>query len=82
MSHSEVRLFEMQTESKWALAAGQIWHTGIATVEILRLGKRLIHYRVTKRLGQRMVSAQISPIQAMESYLRENSAKLIGTGTA
>ena len=72
----------MKTESKWALAAGQIWHTGVASIEILRLGKRLIHYRITKHLGQRRVSAQISAIAAMETYLRGNGAKLVDLSPA
>ncbi len=77
MPQSKVSLSKMQRESKWALAAGQIWHTGVASIEILTLGKRLIHYRITKDLGRKWASAQISAIQAMVNYLRHNDAKLI-----
>lgn len=69
----------MKTENKWGLAAGQIWHTGIASIEILQLGKRLIHYRITKQLGHRRVSAQLSAVEAMQEYLRDTGARLIGS---
>ncbi len=59
------------------LATGQVWKTTAADIEILRLGKRLIHYRITKQLGHRRMSAQISGIRAMEDYLRTNKATLV-----
>lgn len=58
------------------LAKGQIWKTRAADIEILALGRRLIHYKVTKQLGQKEVSAQISGIEAMENYLKSNAARL------
>lgn len=62
---------------KSRLAKGQVWRTRIAQVEIVGLGKRLIHYRITKHLGHKTISAQISAIQALENYLRNNQALLI-----
>ena len=67
----------MKTHSQRPLAKGQIWKTGAADIEIVALGKRLIHYRITKQLGVRRVSSQISGIQAMENYLKRNAARLI-----
>lgn len=61
------------------LATGQVWKTIAARIEILRLGKRLIHYRITKQLGQKRVSAQISGIDAMGKYLQANKARLVET---
>jgi len=58
------------------LAKGQVWKTRAAAIEILALGRRLIHYRITRELGQREVSAQISGIEAMEKYLKSNAARL------
>jgi hypothetical protein len=58
------------------LAKGQIWKTRAADIEILALGRRLIHYKVTRQLGQKEVSAQISGIEAMENYLKSNAARL------
>ena len=58
------------------LAKGQVWKTRAADIEILALGRRLIHYKITRQLGQKEVSAQISGIEAMANYLRSNSAQL------
>jgi hypothetical protein len=59
------------------LATGQIWKTKAADIEILGLGKRLIHYRITKQLGQKRVSAQLCGIDALANYLRTNTARLV-----
>jgi hypothetical protein len=66
----------MKTHVNRPLATGQIWKTRAADIEILKLGKRLIHYRITKQLGQKRVSAQISGVDAMTNYLRANTARL------
>ena len=58
------------------LAAGQVWRTKAAMIEIIRLGRRLIHYKITKHLGVKRASTQVSPIQAMQNYLRSNQARL------
>ncbi len=65
-----------RSKSTRAVSEGQIWKTAAADIEIVGLGKRLIHYRVTKQFGPREVSAQISEIQAMENYLKTNRAEL------
>ena len=59
------------------LAPGQIWKTQAAAIEVLRLGKKFIHYKVTKLLGQRSISAQVSCVEAMSNYLRANEAQLV-----
>ena len=59
------------------LAPGQIWKTKAAAIEILRLGQKYIHYKVTKLLGQKSVSSQVSATQAMANYLRLNGARLV-----
>jgi hypothetical protein len=58
------------------LAKGQVWKTGAADIEIVALGKRLIHYRVEPQFGVKRVSAQISGIEAMVSYLQTTGAEL------
>jgi hypothetical protein len=58
------------------LARGQVWKTRAADIEIVALGKRLIHYRITRQVGRKAMSAQISGIEAMENYLRTNAAQL------
>ena len=61
------------------LAKGQIWKTRAADIEIVALGKRRIHYRVTSQLRPKLVSAQISGIAAMQNYLETNAARLVAT---
>jgi hypothetical protein len=59
------------------LAKGQVWKTGAADIEIVGLGKRFIHYRITRLMGRRQVSAQVSGIEAMADYLKTNQARLV-----
>jgi hypothetical protein len=66
----------IETNSQRPLAKGQVWKTRAADIEIVSLGKRLIHYRITKQFGRKRVSAQISGIEAMTQYLISNSARL------
>lgn len=67
----------MKLQTKRPLAKGQIWQTTAAHIEIVGLGKRLIHYKISKQLGLKRVSAQISGIEAMENYLKANNARLV-----
>ncbi len=67
----------METQNRRALAKGQIWKTDAANIEIVALGKSLIHYRITKQFGAKRVSAQISGIEAMANYLSANEARLV-----
>lgn len=67
----------MMIKNKGCLATGQVWKTSIADIEILKLGKTLIHYRITNQIGLKRVSAQISGIDAMAKYLQTNQARLI-----
>ena len=66
-----------KTNSQRPLAKGQIWKTKAADIEIVALGKRLIHYRITRQFGRKRVSAQISGIEAMANYLAANEAQLV-----
>ena len=67
----------MISNSRRPLAKGQIWKTRAADIEIVALGKSLIHYRITKQFGPKRVSAQISGIEAMANYLVANAARLV-----
>ena len=58
------------------LAEGQVWRTGAADIEVVGLGKRFIHYRITRHLEPRQVSSQISAVEPMRNYLRANQARL------
>jgi hypothetical protein len=67
----------MEANNPGPLAKGQVWKTRAADIEIVALGKRLIHYRITRQFGRKKVSAQISGIEAMASYLTANAARLV-----
>ena len=67
----------MKTDSRRSLAKGQVWKTRAAAIEIVALGKKLIHYRITKQFGRKRMSAQISGIEAMANYLAANAARLV-----
>jgi hypothetical protein len=66
----------MTINSPRPLAKGQVWKTRAADIEIVALGRSHIHYKVTRRLSPKGVSAQISGIQALENYLLTNAARL------
>ncbi|MGO8925868.1 MAG: hypothetical protein ACLQU3_03080 [Limisphaerales bacterium] len=68
---------KLKALSRPPLAEGQIWKTQAAAIEIVALGKELIHYRITKQFGLKRVSAQISGIEAMANYLETNEARLV-----
>jgi hypothetical protein len=68
---------KLKSRSRQPLAKGQIWKTQAADIEIVALGKELIHYRITKQFGLKRVSAQISGIDAMANYLEANAARLV-----
>ena len=68
----------MKLKTKRPLAKGQVWKTQAANIQIMLVGKRLIHYKITNQLGMRRVSTQISGIEAMENYLQANKARLVG----
>ena len=72
----------MKKENSLPLAKGQVWKTQAAAIEILGLGKRLIHYRIIKHLGPKRASVQISAIEAMLNYLKVNRAELANDGAA
>jgi hypothetical protein len=61
-----------------ALAKGQLWQTDKAYVQIVEMGKRLIHYKMPRELGQRAVRTHTVGIETLESYLKTNRARLIG----
>lgn len=59
------------------MAKGQVWRTRAANIEIVGLGKRLIFYRITRQFGSKRVSAQLSRIEAMSTYLDIHKAELV-----
>lgn len=45
-------------------------------IQIVELGKRLVHYRMLRQMGQ-MRRTQMSGIEAMQDYLKVNRARLV-----
>ncbi len=68
---------KIKSQRRKPLAKGQVWRTRAANIEIVGLGKRLIHYRITRQFGPKHVSAQISGIDAMSKYLELHQAQLV-----
>jgi hypothetical protein len=59
------------------LAKGQLWRTEKAYVQIVEMGKRLIHYKMPRELGQRAVKTHTVGIETLASYLKTNRATLV-----
>jgi len=59
-----------------ALAKGQLWQTAKGHIQIMDLGKMLVHYKMLKELHQ-MRRTQISRIDSMEVYLKTNRGQLV-----
>ena len=59
------------------LAKGQLWRTEKAYVQIVEMGKRLIHYKMPRDLGQRAVKTHTVGIETLASYLKTNHAHLV-----
>jgi hypothetical protein len=75
----------MNTKRKSAappLAKGQLWRTEKAYVQIVEMGKRLIHYKMPRELGQRAVKTHTVGIETLASYLKTNRARLVEVPTA
>ncbi len=59
------------------LAKGQLWQINDAYIQIVELGRRLIQYKMLRQQGQRAVRTQMTGIETLEAYLRNNAARLV-----
>ena len=59
-----------------ALAKGQLWRTETTHIQIVDLGKMLVHYKMLRDLRQ-MRRTQMSRIDSMLAYLKTNRAQLV-----
>jgi hypothetical protein len=59
-----------------ALAKGQLWRTEKGHIQIVDLGKMLVHYKMLRELHQ-MRRTQMSRIDTMLGYLKTNGAQLV-----
>ena len=67
--------------SSRALAKGQLWKLDNAYIQIVELGKILIHYKMMKQLGQMQVKTRMSTVDTMGIYLKSNRARLVTKGS-
>ncbi len=58
------------------LAKGQLWKTEEGYVEVVEV-KRLVHYRISKQPGQRLLRTRMSSVADFEHYLKEHHGELV-----
>jgi hypothetical protein len=59
------------------LATGQLWKADNAYIQIVELGKRLIHYKMLRQPGQKAVMTRMIGIDALAVYLKTTEATLV-----
>lgn len=64
------------------LAKGQLWRLSNAYIQIVELGKRLIHYKMMSKPDETGVRTQMSGIETMWVYLRTRHAQLVKADSA
>jgi len=52
-----------------------------AYIQIVDLGKMLIHYKMMNQLGQMQARTRMSTVDTMGSYLKSNRARLVTKGS-
>ncbi|MBT5708937.1 hypothetical protein OAH36_00920 [Verrucomicrobia bacterium] len=67
-----------KTDAKTDLVAGQLWQVGEFHIEIVQLGKTLCHYRHLRNLNQKGIPVRLEQRKAVEKYLKEHKALLVG----
>lgn len=64
-----------QKEQLLSLVKGQLWKVDEVHLQVIEVGKTLVHYRHFKQ--HHRVPASIASILSVEKYLKTNKAKLI-----
>lgn len=65
-----------QSASLPILQKGQLWKTKTARVEIMNMGKLLVHYRYFVD-GRKRVATTMARVRMIQDYLNANGAVLI-----
>jgi hypothetical protein len=64
------------------LATGQLWKLNHFYIQIVELGKKLIHYRMLSDLKETGARIKTSGVDVMRGYLESRHAQLVhGTST-
>ncbi len=69
-----------KTEPSLALADGQLWQLENSYIQVFHVGRRLVNYKVMKKLKQRAVRTHTTAIGTLEKFLKDNSARLTSPG--
>ena len=64
------------------LAKGQLWKLSNFYIQIVELGKRLIHYRMLSDLKEPGARIKTSSIEVMWGYLKSRRARLVHNTSA
>jgi len=64
------------------LAKGQLWKLSHFYIQIVELGKRLIHYRMLTDLKETGARIKTSSIEVMSGYLKSRRARLVHSGSS
>jgi hypothetical protein len=63
------------------LAKGQLWRLSHVYIQIVELGKKLIHYKMMDDPDEAGVRTQMSSIETMWGYLKSRHARLVKNGS-
>jgi hypothetical protein len=63
------------------LAKGQLWKLNHFYIQVVKLGKKLIHYRMLSDLKETGARIKTSGIDVMWGYLKSRDAQLVATGS-
>ena len=67
----------MKSPNSGPLEKGQLWKVDENYLQIVDLGKRLIHYKLMKKPDQKAVITRMIGVEALAVYLRSNEATLV-----
>lgn len=57
--------------------AGQLWKVEHGYVQVVEMGKRLIHYKMLRHPKQRAAVTRMISLEALLKYLQETEAQLV-----
>jgi len=66
-----------QTKQPHPLESGQTWKLEYGYLQILGLGKRLVHYRMLRELNLHVVPTKLIGVVELLTYLKHSEGKLM-----
>jgi hypothetical protein len=71
-----------QSKANSELAKGQLWKLNNLYIQIVELGKRLIHYRMLNDLKESGARIKTSSVEVLWRYLQSRHARLVHQASA